>query len=92
MIGHRPICTTSALSALLRIAMARWIFGSSASSTMGLPTVHLGGFTTGIGLRHASFSPDGTKLVYAKGRQIGNLWKVPDPRTTSGDVVPTPSS
>ncbi len=33
--------------------------------------------TTGMGIRSASFSPDGTKLVYSKGRRVANLWKAP---------------
>ena len=35
--------------------------------------------TTGIGIRHAVLSPDGTKLAYAKGRLVANLWRVPNP-------------
>jgi len=33
--------------------------------------------TTGIGMRRASFSRDGSKLVYSKGRRVANLWSVP---------------
>jgi Tol biopolymer transport system component len=33
--------------------------------------------TTGVGMRNASFSPDGTKLAYSKGRTVANLWRVP---------------
>lgn len=40
--------------------------------------------TTGIGITQAAFSPDGAKLIYSKGRQVGNLWRVPiqDPPAT----------
>ena len=33
--------------------------------------------TTGLGVRHASFSRDGSKLAYARGRRISNVWRVP---------------
>jgi Tol biopolymer transport system component/serine/threonine protein kinase len=33
--------------------------------------------TTGIGMRTAFFSRDGTKLAYSRGRLVGNLWRVP---------------
>jgi Tol biopolymer transport system component len=33
--------------------------------------------TTGIGMRHAEFSSDGTKLAYSRGRLVANLWRVP---------------
>ena len=33
--------------------------------------------TTGIGMRTAVFSPDGTKLAYSKGQWVANLWRVP---------------
>ena len=33
--------------------------------------------TSGVGMRSASLSADGTKLVYAQGREITNLWRVP---------------
>ena len=33
--------------------------------------------TVGIGMRHAVFSADGTKLAYSKGRLVRNLWRVP---------------
>jgi len=33
--------------------------------------------TSGVGMRKASLSVDGTKLVYAQGRRITNLWRVP---------------
>jgi Tol biopolymer transport system component len=46
--------------------------------------------TVGIGMRRAVFSPDGTKLVYSKGRSVGNLWRVPifsDRPATWADAV-----
>lgn len=33
--------------------------------------------TTGVEMRQAKFSPNGTMLVYSKGRQISNIWHVP---------------
>ncbi|MBI4553534.1 MAG: serine/threonine-protein kinase [Candidatus Latescibacteria bacterium] len=33
--------------------------------------------TTGIGIRSAIFSRDGTKLAYSKGRKVSNLWRIP---------------
>ena len=33
--------------------------------------------TSGVGMREASLSADGTKLVYAQGRRITNLWRAP---------------
>ena len=33
--------------------------------------------TTGLGVLHASFSRDGSKLAYARGRRISNVWRVP---------------
>jgi Tol biopolymer transport system component len=33
--------------------------------------------TTGIGMRHAAWSPDGRMLAYSKGLRVGNLWRVP---------------
>ena len=33
--------------------------------------------TVGVGMRRAAFSPDGTKLVYSKGRLVGNVWRTP---------------
>jgi serine/threonine protein kinase len=41
--------------------------------------------TTGLEVRGAAFSADGTKLVYSKGRWVSNVWRVPilqnDPAT-----------
>ena len=33
--------------------------------------------TTGLEMRSASFSPDGTTLAYSRGRLIANAWRVP---------------
>lgn len=33
--------------------------------------------TQGLGIRSAVFSPDGTKLAYARGGPVSNLWRVP---------------
>ena len=33
--------------------------------------------TVAVGMRHAVFSPDGTKLAYSQGRRVANIWKVP---------------
>ncbi len=33
--------------------------------------------TTGLDIKYAKFSPDGSKLAYSKGRVVGNLWRVP---------------
>ena len=33
--------------------------------------------TLGIEMRDATFSPDGAKLAYSRGRTVGNLWRIP---------------
>lgn len=33
--------------------------------------------TTGVGMRKASISPDGTKVAYSKGGPVANVWRVP---------------
>jgi Tol biopolymer transport system component len=33
--------------------------------------------TTGVGMRRAVFSPDGSKLAYSRGHRASNLWRVP---------------
>ena len=33
--------------------------------------------TVGIGMQRATFSKDGTKLAYSKGRRVGNLYRIP---------------
>jgi len=50
--------------------------------------------TAGIGMRHAFFSPDGTKLAYSRGRLVANLWRVPileDRPATWADAAPLTS-
>jgi eukaryotic-like serine/threonine-protein kinase len=43
----------------------------------GSPDGSAQAITTGIGIRHAAFSPNGQKLVYSKGQTLGNVWRVP---------------
>ena len=38
------------------------------------PAVRL---TTGINMRQASLSPDGSRLAYSNGRRVSNVWRVP---------------
>ena len=38
------------------------------------PAVRL---TTGVGMKQAVFSPDGSRLAYSRGRRIANLWRLP---------------
>jgi TolB protein len=33
--------------------------------------------TTGLGIRSAALSPNGTKLAYSRGRRMSNVWRVP---------------
>jgi len=33
--------------------------------------------TSGVGMRSARFSPDGSKLAYSRGAQVANIWRVP---------------
>ena len=33
--------------------------------------------TVGVGMRSATFSPDGSSLAYSKGRLVSNVWRVP---------------
>ncbi len=33
--------------------------------------------TAGVGMRHANLSPRGDRLVYSRGRRVGNLYRVP---------------
>jgi Tol biopolymer transport system component len=35
--------------------------------------------TQGLGIRSAAFSADGTKLAYARGGKVGNVWRAPIP-------------
>ncbi len=50
--------------------------------------------TVGIGMRSASFSKDGSKLAYSKGRRVSNVWRVPilyDRLATWADAEPVTS-
>ncbi len=47
----------------------------------GKPADELQQVTTGLAIRSAIFSPDGTKLAYSKGRKIANIWRVPIPKS-----------
>ena len=33
--------------------------------------------TVGIGMPHAVFSSDGSRLAYSRGRAVSNIWRVP---------------
>ena len=33
--------------------------------------------TAGLGIRTASFSPDGTLLAYSRGQRVSNVWRIP---------------
>ena len=43
----------------------------------GTPTGRPESVTVGVGMRHAVFSPDGTKLAYSRGRPVANIYRVP---------------
>ena len=43
----------------------------------GAPVGDAEPITTGVGMRYAAFSPDGSSLAYSKGRTIANVWRVP---------------
>ena len=43
----------------------------------GKPEGDLQPITTGVGITSASFSPDGTKLAYSRGRLVSNVWRIP---------------
>jgi Tol biopolymer transport system component len=45
----------------------------AAGNPAGPPVV----VTAGIGMRNASISADGRKVVYSQGRRIANVWRVP---------------
>ena len=36
--------------------------------------------TSGIGMRRATFSPDGSRLAYSRGQRVGNLWRIRIPQ------------
>ena len=43
----------------------------------GMPDGEPRAVTSGLVIRRAAMSPDGTKLAYSKGRRIANIWRVP---------------
>jgi len=43
----------------------------------GMPEGEPQPVTSGLVIRRAELSPDGTKLAYSKGRRIANIWRVP---------------
>lgn len=51
-----------------------WMQTVSTNLTSVGPPIRL---STGVGMRQATFSPDGSKLVYSKGRRIANVWRLP---------------
>ena len=55
-------------------SMDLWQLGLAAE---GRPTGSPRRLTTGVEMLYARFSPDGSRLAYAKGRQVGNVWRVP---------------
>ena len=50
-----------------------------AIGTDGLPVGNPEPLTTGIGMRRARFSADGSRMAYSRGRTVSNLWRVPIP-------------
>jgi Tol biopolymer transport system component len=50
----------------------RQSFGA-AGAPAGPPVV----LSSGVGMRNASVSPDGTRVAYSQGRRVANLWRVP---------------
>jgi Tol biopolymer transport system component len=55
-------------------SMDFWQRGLAAD---GRPTGSPQRLTTGVEMLYARFSPDGSRLAYSKGRQMGNIWRVP---------------
>jgi Tol biopolymer transport system component len=45
--------------------------------TDGKPEGTLEPVTSGLEIRSASFSPDGSKLAYTRGRMVANIWRIP---------------
>ncbi len=54
-----------------------WDLWQQPMNSDGTPDGDPRGVTVGVGMRHAAFSPDGTKLVYSQGRLVANVWRVP---------------
>ena len=48
-----------------------------ALSETGEPTGTPQQVSTGLDIRHAVLSPDGTALAYSKGRRVANVWRIP---------------
>jgi Tol biopolymer transport system component len=43
----------------------------------GMPEGEPEPLTTGVGMRRAVFTPDGSKLAYSRGHSVRNVWRVP---------------
>ena len=66
---------------------SKLFFVSNRAGTMDLWQQHIGRdgkpegepepVTSGLEIRSASFSPDGSKLAYTRGRWVTNLWRIP---------------
>ena len=54
--------------------MDLWSQHIKADGSIDTPPERL---TTGVEMRYATFSSDGTRLVYSKGKRISNVWRVP---------------
>ena len=54
--------------------MDLWSQHMKADGSIDMPPERL---TTGVEMRYATFSSDGTRLVYSKGKRISNVWRVP---------------
>lgn len=46
-------------------------------ATDGTPTGPINRLTTGVEMLFARFSPDGSRLAFSRGREMGNIWRVP---------------
>jgi len=44
---------------------------------VGMPVGEPEQITTGLEIRDAVFSPDGSKLAYSRFRRVGNVWRIP---------------
>ena len=43
----------------------------------GVPDGVAEAVTTGVGIRNATMSPDGSTLAYSRGSRVANVWRVP---------------